>query len=68
MKILIIVQDLRVSGTSEGMFRSFIGKLTIISQCTNRVHYFMCYPHAYDKEFLQVARITEHKIEQTSFG
>jgi hypothetical protein len=71
MKVLIILQDLRVSGTSEGIVsRSFIGKLAqLYPNAQIEVHYFMCYPHAYDKEFLQVARITEHKIQsKPSFG
>ena len=45
MKILIIVQDLRVSGTSEGLVsRSFIGTLSHLHpNAVLDIHYFMYY-------------------------
>lgn len=66
MKILVIAQDLRISGTSEGVVsRSFIVRLrklypeAIIDLC-----YFMGYEHDYDKELLGVNSISEHKINR----
>ena len=66
MKILIIVQDLRVSGTSEGIVsRSFIGKLShLYPNAVLDVHYFMYYKHEYDKEILPVNSITEYLIKR----
>jgi glycosyltransferase involved in cell wall biosynthesis len=67
MRILVIAQDLRVSGTSEGVVsRSFIVRLrklypeAIIDLC-----YFMGYKHEYDKELLGVNSISEHIIKRT---
>jgi hypothetical protein len=38
--------------TSEGIVsRSFIGKLSHLSNAVLDVHYFMYYKHEYDKEF-----------------
>ena len=47
MKVLIIVQDLRVSGTSEGIVsRSFISKLKMIyPDAIIDLHYFITYSH-----------------------
>lgn len=66
MKILIIAQDLRISGTSEGVVsRSFIARTrksypdAVIDLC-----YFMGYEHQYDKELLGVNAITEHTIKR----
>jgi hypothetical protein len=69
MKILIIVQDLRVSGTSEGIVsRSFIGKLChLYPNAVLDVHYFMYYNHEYDKELLPVNSITEYLIKRKPF-
>ena len=66
MKVLIIVQDLRVSGTSEGIVsRSFISKLKKIYPDANiDLHYFITYSHEYDKELLPVSRITEYLVNR----
>lgn len=66
MKILIIAQDLRISGTSEGVVsRSFIARTrkshpdAVIDLC-----YFMGYEHQYDKELLGVNTIAEHTVKR----
>jgi len=66
MKILIIVQDLRISGTSEGIVsRSFITRLRkSYPEAVIDVHYFMSYEHNYDKELLSVNSISEYKIKR----
>lgn len=66
MKVLIILQDLRVSGTSEGIVsRSFIGKLShLYPNAVLDVHYFMYYKHEYDKGILPVNSITEYLIKR----
>lgn len=66
MKVLVIVQDLRVSGTSEGIVsRSFIGKLKgAYPDAIIDLHYFMSYSHEYDKFLLPVDSITEHKVKK----
>lgn len=66
MKVLIILQDLRVSGTSEGIVsRSFIRELAnTYPDAVLDVHYFMYYKHDYDKEFLPVNSITEYLVKR----
>lgn len=66
MKILIIAQDLRVSGTSEGIVsRSFILRLRkLYPQAVIDVFYFMGYEHDYDKELLSVNTISEYIIKR----
>lgn len=66
MKILIILQDLRVSGTSEGIVsRSFISKLArLYPSAVVDLHYFMSYPHEYNKELLGVNSITEYMVKR----
>lgn len=66
MKMLIIVQDLRVSGTSEGIVsRSFISKLKMIyPDAIIDLHYFITYSHEYDKELLPVSSITEYVVNR----
>ncbi|MBF4517586.1 hypothetical protein IRZ71_14575 [Flavobacterium sp. ANB] len=66
MKILVIAQDLRVSGTSEGVVsRSFIVRLRkLYPEATIDVCYFMGYKHEYDKELLNVNSISEHTINR----
>lgn len=66
MKMLIIVQDLRVSGTSEGIVsRSFISKLKMIyPDAIIDLHYFITYSHEYDKELLPVNSITEYVVNR----
>lgn len=66
MKVLIIVQDLRVSGTSEGIVsRSFISKLKMIyPDAIIDLHYFITYSHEYDKELLPVSSITEYVVNR----
>jgi hypothetical protein len=66
MKVIIIVQDLRVSGTSEGIVsRSFISKLKMIyPDAIIDLHYFITYSHEYDKELLPVSSITEYLVNR----
>jgi len=66
MKILVIAQDLRISGTSEGIVsRSFIIRLrklypeAIIDLC-----YFKGYAHDYNEELLNVNSISEHIVKR----
>ncbi|KIC03397.1 hypothetical protein OA88_03200 [Flavobacterium sp. JRM] len=66
MKILIIVQDLRISGTSEGVVsRSFILKLRkLYPEAVIDIFYFMGYEHQYDKELLSTNSISEYIIKR----
>ncbi|WP_456314103.1 hypothetical protein [Pseudomonas shirazensis] len=66
MKILVVAQDLRVSGTSEGVVsRSFIIRLRkLYPEATIDVCYFMGYKREYDKKLLQVNSIAEHIINR----
>ena len=66
MRILVIAQDLRISGTSEGVVsRSFIVRLRqLYPDATIDVCYFMGYKHEYDKELLGVNSISEHIIKR----
>jgi hypothetical protein len=66
MKFLVIVQDLRVSGTSEGIVsRSFISKLQrMYPYAVIDIHYFTTYVHDYNKELLSVNSVTEHYIKR----
>lgn len=64
MKFLVIVQDLRISGTSEGIVsRSFLSKLrTAYPEAIIDLCYFMGYEHDYDKELLGINSISEYVI------
>lgn len=66
MKFLVIAQDLRVSGTSEGIVsRSFIVKLRrLYPDATIDVCYFSGHKHMYDKELLSVNTIEEHIVKR----
>lgn len=66
MKILIIAQDLRISGTSEGVVsRSFIIRLRKLHpDATIDVYYFKGYDHNYDKELLCVDSVSEYLIKR----
>jgi hypothetical protein len=66
MNFLVIAQDLRVSGTSEGIVsRSFIGKLNkAYPDAVIDLHYFMPYSHEYNKELLPVNSITEYVVNR----
>ncbi|MEN2415063.1 hypothetical protein [Flavobacterium mesophilum] len=66
MKFLVIVQDLRVSGTSEGIVsRSFIARLRkLYPEATIDLHYFMGYHHDYQKELLKANSISEYLIKR----
>ena len=66
MKFLVIAQDLRISGTSEGIVsRSFIGKLKRgYPNAIIDLHYFMPYSHDYNKELLPVNSITEYLVDR----
>ncbi|KUJ63751.1 hypothetical protein AR687_00760 [Flavobacteriaceae bacterium CRH] len=66
MKILVIAQDLRVSGTSEGVVsRSFIVRLRkLYPEATIDLCYFMGYEHEYDEELLGVNSISIHKVKR----
>lgn len=66
MKFLVVAQDLRVSGTSEGIVsRSFIGKLKrVYPDAAIDLHYFMSYTHSYNKELLPINSITEYLVKR----
>ncbi|MFE3846688.1 hypothetical protein ACFX5D_01740 [Flavobacterium sp. LB3P45] len=66
MNFLVIAQDLRVSGTSEGIVsRSFIGKLKrVYPDAVIDLHYFMSYTHSYNKELLPLNSITEYLVNR----
>lgn len=66
MQILIIVQDLRISGTSEGVVsRSFIVRLRrLYPEATIQLCYFMGYKHDYNRELLNVNSISEHIVKR----
>ncbi|WP_367773699.1 hypothetical protein AB3G33_07135 [Flavobacterium sp. WC2421] len=66
MNFLVIAQDLRVSGTSEGIVsRSFIGKLKkAYPDAAIDLHYFMSYSHEYNQELLPVNSISEYLINR----
>jgi hypothetical protein len=66
MKILVIAQDLRISGTSEGVVsRSFIIRLRkLYPEATIDLCYFKGYSHEYNKELLGVDSISEHTVKR----
>ena len=66
MKFLVIVQDVRISGTSEGIVsRSFIVRLRkLYPEAIIDLHYFKGYVHDYDRELLGVNSVSEHIISR----